>query len=373
MWGVDFPHPYMALYNASATALKAVDDQLRVGGPATMQTQDVGDFIARCQQSKIPVDFVSTHFYPTDPQCQTNTTKSHVDCFSETVLAAQKLAAAADLPFLLTEYNNGLGQTSRDDSSAAAFVYRQMGRMQALDVFSWWTFSDVFEEGWMRSAPFHNGYGMMTVQGTRKPVWRAFEALHGAGDARFGASVADSAGAGATVSVLATNGGGGALGAQLFVSEWHRVDAVRYGCDAATKTCKEDPQGAFTDEALCNENCPPSGGEDGSGGGSSLLGRGLAASSSDPFARNVTVTVQLRAGQHVPATVSVGRIDATHANPQQAWIDMGSPTYPTPKQIAALDAASVVHAEAVPTTRVSATSFTITVELGAYAAVHVVM
>ena len=37
----------------------------------------------------------------------------------------------------------------------------------------------------MRSAPFHNGYGMMTMQGTRKPVWRAFEALNGAGAVQY--------------------------------------------------------------------------------------------------------------------------------------------------------------------------------------------
>ena len=88
------------------------------------------------------------------------------------MLAAQAVAAKAKKPFFITEYNNGLGKTSRDDASAAAFVFRVMGMVQQLDLFSWWTFSDVFEEGWMRSAPFHNGYGLMTVQGTRKPAWR---------------------------------------------------------------------------------------------------------------------------------------------------------------------------------------------------------
>ena len=45
MWGVPFPDPYMKLYNASAVALKGVSSQLRVGGPATMQTLDVDGFI----------------------------------------------------------------------------------------------------------------------------------------------------------------------------------------------------------------------------------------------------------------------------------------------------------------------------------------
>jgi hypothetical protein len=66
---------------------------------------------------------------------------------------------------LLTEYNNGLGGTNRDGASGAAFLFRNVGLLQALDMWSWWTFSDIFEEGWMRSAPFHNGFGMMTVTG----------------------------------------------------------------------------------------------------------------------------------------------------------------------------------------------------------------
>ena len=62
MWGVDFPDPYMSLYNASARALKAVDSALKVGGPATMQTLYVPEFIANASAHGIPVDFVSCNF-----------------------------------------------------------------------------------------------------------------------------------------------------------------------------------------------------------------------------------------------------------------------------------------------------------------------
>ena len=68
-WGMNFPDPYMTLYNASATAIKSVGAQLRVGGPATMQLQHATDFIAAAKHMGAPFDFVSTHMYPTDPQC----------------------------------------------------------------------------------------------------------------------------------------------------------------------------------------------------------------------------------------------------------------------------------------------------------------
>ena len=66
LWGVPYPEPYMALYNASARAVKAVHPSLLVGGPATAVLEHVQDFAARCRAAGIPYDFVSSHHYPTD-------------------------------------------------------------------------------------------------------------------------------------------------------------------------------------------------------------------------------------------------------------------------------------------------------------------
>lgn len=143
---------------------------------------------------------------------QTNQSAGRPDCFAELILQSQAIAKKHKLPFLLTEFNNGLGGTNRDDASGtnarsqsvseavqrkdlctapcvcvstcsyittqhvslcsgAAFLFRNVGLLASLDMWSFWTFSDVFEEGWMRSAPFHNGFGMMTVTGTRKVIF----------------------------------------------------------------------------------------------------------------------------------------------------------------------------------------------------------
>jgi hypothetical protein len=40
-----------------------------VGGPATAQLEDVASFAQACTDQTIPFDFVSTHHYPSDPQC----------------------------------------------------------------------------------------------------------------------------------------------------------------------------------------------------------------------------------------------------------------------------------------------------------------
>ena len=46
------------------------------------------------------------------------------------------------------------------------------------ELLSYWTFSDVFEEGGLPKHDFQNTYGLMTFHGIPKPGWRAFQLLH---------------------------------------------------------------------------------------------------------------------------------------------------------------------------------------------------
>jgi xylan 1,4-beta-xylosidase len=51
--------------------------------------------------------------------------------------------------------------------------------------YSFWTFSDIFEENYLPSAPFHGGFGLLTLHGIPKPVYRAFELLQHLGHERL--------------------------------------------------------------------------------------------------------------------------------------------------------------------------------------------
>ena len=57
---------YFELYDHTARALKAVSPRIRVGGPATAQAAWVGDMIAHATKNGVPLDFVSTHVYGDD-------------------------------------------------------------------------------------------------------------------------------------------------------------------------------------------------------------------------------------------------------------------------------------------------------------------
>ena len=54
LWGLSWPHDYLALYNASARAIKAVHPSLRVGGPATAALAHVADFVDACEKLGLP-------------------------------------------------------------------------------------------------------------------------------------------------------------------------------------------------------------------------------------------------------------------------------------------------------------------------------
>ena len=57
---------YFELYRATAEAVKSVDADLRVGGPATANNAWVEDLLDFAEEAGLPVDFVTTHHYPTD-------------------------------------------------------------------------------------------------------------------------------------------------------------------------------------------------------------------------------------------------------------------------------------------------------------------
>src|SRR6185312_5529831 len=62
----DTQDAYFRLYHRTADALKGVDPAIQVGGPATADNGWITEFRDYCTRTGAPVDFVSTHQYPTD-------------------------------------------------------------------------------------------------------------------------------------------------------------------------------------------------------------------------------------------------------------------------------------------------------------------
>lgn len=54
-----------------------------------------------------------------------------------------------------------------------------------VEMMSFWTFSDVFEENGPKHEPFDGGFGVIAMGGIRKPSYTAFALLHQLGDVKI--------------------------------------------------------------------------------------------------------------------------------------------------------------------------------------------
>ena len=65
----------------------------------------------------------------------------------------------------------------RASSGAAPYILEQLKNTESLGSMSYWTFTDVFEETGIPPRPFHGGFGLINLQGIRKPSFFAYQFL----------------------------------------------------------------------------------------------------------------------------------------------------------------------------------------------------
>ena len=179
---------YFKLYRHTVEAIKKISPALRVGGPATAGSEWIEEFVDFCERHDVAADFISTHHYPNDGyeangDIEMQLFKSQRGIMRE--VAQNTRCHAGARPVYYTEWNSSStpGDPLHDDPYAAAFVASTVMEANGLvDGYSFWTFSDIFEESYFPSTPFHGGFGLLTLNDIAKPTYRAFELLHELGE-----------------------------------------------------------------------------------------------------------------------------------------------------------------------------------------------
>jgi xylan 1,4-beta-xylosidase len=183
---------YFKLYEVTAEAIKKVDASLKVGGPATAREEWIEEFLEFCESGKVALDFVTTHHYPTDAlghegdDTETQLANSRRGLLREWAQNTRRRVGA--LPLYYTEWNSSSNPRDprHDEPYAAAFAAKTALEAGGLvDGYSFWTFSDIFEENYFPSVPFHGGFGLLNLHGIAKPAYRAFELLYKVGTERL--------------------------------------------------------------------------------------------------------------------------------------------------------------------------------------------
>jgi len=215
---------YFELYEATANALKAIDPQLKVGGPSTSvfvpdgryageyhdpsleagtalaadpddldwQPVWIHELIDYCAERGLPIDFLSTHLYPTDYAADSLGAVSAItrqrDATYLDLQLMRKVIENSPYPgaeLHITEWSTSPSSRDaiHDTLFAASYIVRAFLKGSPLaESISYWTFTDVFEEGGGGIGPFHGGFGFVNEQGLHKPTFHAMAMLHRLGD-----------------------------------------------------------------------------------------------------------------------------------------------------------------------------------------------
>jgi xylan 1,4-beta-xylosidase len=216
---------YFELYDHTAQALKSLSPRLRVGGPATSSAHWIDAFLQHVVAEKIPTDFISSHGYGDDLVEDLFGTSEDIPMDQRVCRAIKKvhdqIAASArpNLPLMWTEWNvPSFGPLKSRDTiyvgSALADDIRQCDGL--VNMMSFWTFSDVFEENGPKREPFDGGFGLVALGGIKKPSYSAFALLHKLGDERISQESSD---------ILVTRRRDGTL----VVAVWNLVDPDKKG------------------------------------------------------------------------------------------------------------------------------------------------
>ncbi|KAA6464591.1 glycosyl hydrolase family 39 [Acidobacteria bacterium AB60] len=221
--GIPRERSYFDLYAHTARDLKGVSSRIRVGGPATAAIAWISDFLKFTADNKVPVDFVSTHAYADDTTLDLFGKEEDIPMDEREFRALSKVqeeikaSSQPDLPLFLTEWNVQGQRESRDTTFVGPALANTIRQCDGLaNMMSFWTFSDVFEEGGPIPKPFVGMFGLRAEGGINKPSYYAYGLLHELGDQRI-------ANASKNVIVTKTRDGG------LAIAAWNLVDPGEKG------------------------------------------------------------------------------------------------------------------------------------------------
>ncbi|AEG43257.1 GH39 family glycosyl hydrolase [Isoptericola variabilis] len=187
---------YLRLYEVTAHAVKDVDAELQVGGPALAPGGEEwwAPFVDFVTAKDVPVDFVSCHAYTTGPAQHVPfgvyQTLRPASSLLEQFATPSRVLAGSPLegkPVHVTEFNSSYRPDNpvHDTAYNAAYLAPVLaGGGDHVDSFAYWTFSDTFEEENIPTSIFHGGFGMLTHRQVRKPTYHLYAFM-----ARMGTSV----------------------------------------------------------------------------------------------------------------------------------------------------------------------------------------
>ena len=201
-WGGD-QADFLRLWQTTHRAIKSVDASLRVGGPSTARAEWIDELMAFGRAHDCAPDYLITHVYNNDSatgqalapfegaQADRNSrSPDHAaTIMRETRARLMRAGFRGELHW--NEWGRSFHGVDhrREHPCEAAFIARLLGDVsQEADAFAYWCLSDIYDQVGFGREAFFGGYGLLSLQGLRKPAYHAFQLLARLGTQRIAAA-----------------------------------------------------------------------------------------------------------------------------------------------------------------------------------------
>ena len=183
---------YFELYAHTAAAIKSVNSNYSVGGPAGSQTIWIQPLIEFCKTNNTPLDFISFHTYGLGSGAsgldesgqQFLYLGENLRAPADTMMNGRKLVDATgktNLPLHITEWSASYSPRDpiHDSYFSAPYILEQFKHAErGISSMSYWVFTDIFEENGPPMTPFHGGFGLLNFAGIKKPAYFAYQFMN---------------------------------------------------------------------------------------------------------------------------------------------------------------------------------------------------
>ena len=185
----DRMNDYFKIYESAARAVKRVDPQYKVGGPATAGLRWIPEFITFCRENSVPLDFISGHYYclkgDFDADGKVRMIMNNHSYLSGMINRTGKQCREEGYPLLMTEWSASYSSRDpvHDSYFSAPFILQIIKECEGnAEMLSYWVYTDIFEEVGIGQTPFHGGFGLINIQSLKKPAFYAYKMLNQLGD-----------------------------------------------------------------------------------------------------------------------------------------------------------------------------------------------
>jgi xylan 1,4-beta-xylosidase len=182
---------FFKLWQTTWNAIKKVDPDFRVGGPSTARAEWIPEFLDFAKQNNCMPDYLIGHIYNNDSEYaalspfsgpQQDKINRSPNFIGGVIRGVKEIAE--DYNFKGEIHWNEWGRSwfpydpLRETANEAAFIVKTLAEISQFgDYFAYWCLSDIYNQLGYGAETFHGNYGMVNLQGLKKPSYFAHQLL----------------------------------------------------------------------------------------------------------------------------------------------------------------------------------------------------